>query len=147
MNMRGSLNVKTLRSMWRKGAPVLGILMVSAMSVGGVALSVQAETSTIELSSKSVPPGATLSLSGTEFGSFLSAQNNRVTVNGIPALVQRWESDLIEIKVPFKASSGPVEIVADKRTLQAGTLTIVRPKIEAITPTETERGAVVEITG
>ena len=145
--MRGSLNVKTLRLMWRKGIPILGILIAGVMYVGSFAPSAQAETSAIALSSHSVPPGATLSLSGTGFGSFTSVQENRVTVSGVPALVQRWESDVIEIKVPFKATSGPVKIVAGNRTFQAGTLTIVKPKIEAITPTETERGAVVEITG
>ncbi len=130
-----------------KGVPVLGMVIACAMSVGSFMPSGQVEASVIELSSQSVPPGATLSLSGTGFGSFMSVQNNRVTVSGVSALVQRWEPDLIEIKVPFKAASGPIEIVAGKKKIQAGTLTIMRPKIEAITPTEVERGAVVEITG
>ena len=121
--------------------------MACVLHAGSLAPSVQAGTSAIELSSESVPPGATLSLSGKGFGIFTSAQANRVTVSGVPALVQRWEPDLIEIKVPFKAASGPIEIFAGEKTLQAGALTIVMPKIDAITPTEAERGALVQITG
>jgi len=121
--------------------------MACVLHAGSLAPSAQAGTSAIELSSESVPPGATLSLSGKGFGTFTSAQANRVTVSGVPALVQRWEPDLIEIKVPFKAASGPIEIFAGEKTLQAGALTIVMPKIDAITPTEAERGALVQITG
>ncbi|MDH4187674.1 MAG: IPT/TIG domain-containing protein, partial [Nitrospira sp.] len=92
-------------------------------------------------------PGATVSISGSGFGHFTSVQTNKVTVNGVPALVQRWESDRIEVKVPFAATSGPVEVVAGKKKMPAGTLTIVHPHIERITPTEAERGMLLEITG
>jgi hypothetical protein len=101
----------------------------------------------IQLSSQSVTPGATLTISGKGFGTFQSVQVNKVTVNGVPALVQRWEPDLIEIKVPFKAASGPVEVTVGKKRLSAGTVTIVRPQIESISPTEAERGTVLQING
>jgi hypothetical protein len=94
-----------------------------------------------------VTPGATLTISGKGFGTFQSVQVNKVTVNGVPALVQRWEPDLIEIKVPFKAASGPVEVTVGKKRLSAGTVTIVRPQIESISPTEAERGTVLQING
>lgn len=125
----------------------LRVLMSAAALFVGATLSVQAGTTSIELSSRSATPGATLSLSGKGFGNFKSVQINKVTVNGVPALVQRWESDLIEVKVPFKATSGPVEVVVGKKKMQAGTLTIVKPQIESITPTEAERGTVLQITG
>lgn len=101
----------------------------------------------IQLSSQSVTPGATLSISGKGFGTFKSVQVNKVMVNGVPALVQRWEPDLIEVKVPFKATSGPVEVTVGKKTLSAGTVTIVHPQIESITPTEAERGTMLQING
>ena len=114
----------------------------------GATLSAQAETaSAITLSSQTTTPGATLSLSGKGFGNFKSVQINKVTINGVPALVQRWESDLIEVKVPFKAASGPIEVVVGIRKIPAGTLTIVRPQIEALTPMEAERGTMLQITG
>ena len=63
------------------------------------------------------------------------------------ALVQRWEDELIEVKVPFKATSGFVEILLGKKKVLAGLLTIVTPQIEAITPTEAERGSILQTTG
>ena len=101
----------------------------------------------IELSSPYSTPGATLILNGKGFGAFKSTQFNRVTVNGVSALVQRWETDIIEVKVPFRATSGFVEVLVGKKKLLAGFLTIVMPQIEAITPTEGERGATLQITG
>jgi hypothetical protein len=107
----------------------------------------QAGQGTIELSSRSSIPGATVVLNGKGFGSFKSTQFNRVTVNGVSALVQRWEREIIEIKVPFRATSGPVEVLMGKKKLSAGPLIIMAPRIAAITPTEAERGATLEITG
>jgi IPT/TIG domain len=102
---------------------------------------------TIDLSSSTATPGATMTLNGKGFGLFKSAQFNRVTVNATPALVQRWEDGVIEVKVPFRATSGFVEVLIGKKKLVAGLVAIVRPQIEAITPTETERGATLQITG
>ncbi|ALA58893.1 IPT/TIG domain-containing protein [Nitrospira moscoviensis] len=107
----------------------------------------QAAAPAIELSSKSATPGATLSLTGKGFGPFKSVQTNKVTVNGVPALVQRWEPDLIEVKVPFKATSGPVDVLIGKKKLSAGAIDIVTPHIESVTPTEAERGTLLQIAG
>lgn len=104
-------------------------------------------TSPIELSARSATPGSTLTLSGKSFGTFKSVQVNRVTVNGVPALVQRWEPELVEIKVPYKATSGPVEAFVGKKKLSAGSIEIVTPQIESITPTEAERGTLLQING
>ena len=125
----------------------LRVLVSAAVLFIGTPLLAQAGTTSIELSSRSATPGATLSLSGKGFGNFKSVQINKVTVNGVPALLQRWESDLIEVKVPFKATSGPVEVIVGKKKMQAGTLTIVKPQIEGITPAEAERGTVLQILG
>ena len=101
----------------------------------------------IALSSPAVTPGSTLTLSGKGFGSFRSTQFNRVTVNGISALVQRWEPEAIEIKVPFKATSGFVEVLIGNKNLLAGHVAIVAPVIEAVSPSEAERGATIQIAG
>ncbi len=123
-------------------------LCVLAACCGLATVSAQAAAPrAIELSSPSATPGATLSLAGKGFGNFQSVQTNKVTVNGVPALVQRWEPDLIEIKVPFKATSGSVDVIIGKKRLSAGTLTIVHPHIDGISPNEAERGTVVQITG
>ena len=127
---------------------LLRVLASATVLFIGATLSARAETAgAIKLSSQTAAPGATLSLSGKGFGNFKSVQINKVTFNGVPALVQRWESDLIEVKVPFKAASGLVEVVVGKKKIPAGTLTVVKPQIEAITPTEAERGTMLQITG
>ena len=101
----------------------------------------------IELHPSTAVPGATVSIGGKGFGAFRSAHVNRVIVGGFPALIQRWESDLIEVKVPFQAQSGPVEIMAGKKKMAAGKLIIMQPTITAVTPGEIEPGHTVQITG
>lgn len=106
-----------------------------------------AKQAAIALSSPIATPGSTLVVSGEGFGNFKSTQFNKVVVNGVSALVQRWEPEAIEIKVPFKATSGFVEVLIGKKTLLAGHVGIVTPSIDAISPTEAERGATLQITG
>lgn len=101
----------------------------------------------IDLSSRTSVPGATVTITGKGFGKFQSVQFNRVTVNGVPALIQRWETESIEIKVPFKATSGPIIVWLGKKSLAAGMLTIGKPQIDAMTPTEAERGTLLVISG
>ncbi|MDP1768020.1 MAG: IPT/TIG domain-containing protein [Nitrospirota bacterium] len=122
-------------------------LIVTAFGVSGVSPGFGASARPVTLQPDHATPGATLSLNGKGFGNFQSVQTNKVTVNGVPALIQRWESDLIEVKVPLTATSGPVEVVVGKKKRPAGTLTIVQPHIESITPAEAERGTLLQITG
>ncbi|MCP9470590.1 MAG: IPT/TIG domain-containing protein [Nitrospira sp.] len=115
--------------------------------LGGLTLSAYGGTPPFELSLRTVPPGATVSVSGKGWGTFRSAMTNRVLVGGVPALIQRWEPGMIEFKVPFKAESGPVEVWVGKKKFSVGTLTVATPQIDTITPTEAERGSVLQITG
>lgn len=125
------------------GASVAMMTLWTGLSVG---LCVAAPSAP-ELYPATAVPGATVAIGGKGFGTFRSVQINRVTVGGIPALIQRWESDLIEVKVPFHAQSGPVEVIAGKKRLAAGKLIILQPVITAVTPEEIEPGHTVQITG
>lgn len=125
----------------------LASVSAMALSVSVSVAAFAAAPSSLELYPLTVVPGATLSIGGKGLGTFKSVQNNRVTVGGFSALIQRWESDLIEVKVPFQAQSGPVEVSAGKKKLFAGILTIVQPAIAAVTPAEIEPGQTVQITG
>jgi hypothetical protein len=125
------------------GAGVATMTLWAGLSVG---LCVAAPSAP-ELHPATAVPGATVAIGGKGFGTFRSVQMNRVTVGGIPALIQRWESDLIEVKVPFHAQSGPVEVIAGKKRMAAGKLIIVQPMITAVTPEEIEPGHTVQITG
>jgi hypothetical protein len=125
---------------------VTGVCMVTLWA--GLSAGVSAATpSVLELHPSTTVPGATLSIGGKGFGTFRSVQVNRVTIGGFQALIQRWESDLIEVKVPSKAQSGPVEVMAGKRKMTAGTLTVVQPTITAVTPEEIEPGHTVQVVG
>jgi hypothetical protein len=101
----------------------------------------------LELHPSTAVSGATVSIGGKGFGVFRSVHVNRVTVGGVLALIQRWEPDLIEVKVPFQAQSGPVEILVGKKKLAAGELIIMQPTITAVTPAEIEPGHIVQIAG
>ncbi|HSN03881.1 MAG TPA: IPT/TIG domain-containing protein [Nitrospira sp.] len=117
------------------------------LGLTGILQDVSASAQHLMIEPHHAPPGATVVVSGKGLGSFKSVQFNKVTFAGVPALIQRWESDLVEVKVPFKATTGPVEMVIGKKKVSAGTFTVVKPRIGSITPTEAERGTMVTITG
>ena len=70
-------------------------LLLAGLSLAMVPSEVGASVPRAALQPNQAPPGATVSLSGKGLGRFTSVYNNRVTFNGVPALVQRWEPDLI----------------------------------------------------
>jgi hypothetical protein len=96
---------------------------------------------------ESAAPGATVSITGKGFGPFRSTQQNRVLFHGVPALVQRWEPDLLVVKVPLKAQSGAVDVFVGKKKVTAASFTVERPAIQAIVPAEVEPGSVIQIVG
>lgn len=106
-----------------------------------------AAPSQLELHPSTAVPGATVIIGGKGFGTFRSVQVNRVTVGGVPALIQRWEPDVIEVKVPFQARSGSVEIMVGKKKMAAGMLTVAYPTVTAVMPAEIEPGHTVQVIG
>jgi IPT/TIG domain-containing protein len=106
-----------------------------------------AAPSTVQLQPATGVPGATVSIIGKGFGRFTSTQINRVTFGGVPALIQRWDADVVEVKVPSKAQTGPVEVLIGKKKIPAGAFTVVYPKILSINPPAIEPGHTIEIVG
>ena len=96
---------------------------------------------------ESGPVGAIVTITGKGFGPFRSAHDNRVSFNGAPALIQRWEPDLIVVKVPLRAADGTVEVVRGKKRIPVGSFSVRRPEILQVAPAEVEPGSTVEITG
>lgn len=135
--------------------PLLALFLSGLVTIGLQAPSFAAKTSkppapvkpSGQLSPNAAAAGATVTITGKGFGPFKSVQTNRVTFNGTPALIQRWEADVIEVKVPFEAADGPVQVIAGKKKMNAGTFTVLRPAIEQVTPTEAEPGTTLQITG
>lgn len=117
--------------------------------MAGLCFGVDAATTWAEISltPNASPPGATVTIGGTGFGAYKSTRHNRVLFNGVPALVQRWEADGITVKVPHKVSSGPVSVIMGRKVIKAGTFTVLRPTIKALTPDEVEAGGVIQVIG
>jgi hypothetical protein len=160
--MNGSQNMRFLGSQSignkpRRGSGPVGMFHLTvALRFLGLFVTVLLMTATdfrafaagrVTIAPESATPGATVSITGTGFGTFKSAQTNRVLFNGVPALIQRWEPDLIEVKVPFKAADGPVDVIAGKKKIKAGTFKVVRPTIHSVTPSEAEPGTLLRLHG
>jgi hypothetical protein len=96
---------------------------------------------------ESGPPGSTVTISADGIGQFKSTQHNKVSFNGTPALIQRWDPDAVVVKVPLKATTGAVEVTSGKKRVRVGTFAVQQPTIAAVTPAEAEPGTVLQITG
>ncbi len=130
--------VRTL--FWAGSALVTASLLSTAPGVG-------AGASPSVLEPAQAAPGAMVVLKGSGFGRFKSAQDNTVSFGGAQALVQRWEPDRIEVKVPSHARTGLVEIAVGKKKRSVGTFTVLEPRIESVTPDHAERGITLQIKG
>jgi hypothetical protein len=93
------------------------------------------------------PPGTTVTISGEGFGDFTNTQENRVEFQGASALIQSWEPDFILVKVPLKATSGPVMVMNGGKTTEAGTFTLQAVKITKVSPSTVEAGSLVTVEG
>ncbi|WP_455370226.1 IPT/TIG domain-containing protein [Petrachloros mirabilis] len=122
----------------------LGAVLFSGL---GAVVSVEAAQSNLTLQPAAGVPGSTISIVGKGLGNFTSTQVNRVMFGGVPALIQRWEADIVEVRVPSKAQTGIVNVLIGKKKLSAGTFTVVYPKILSISPQEIESGQTIEIIG
>ncbi len=122
-------------------------LLVGLFALGGVSVGHAGAGAALTVAPDAAPPGATLAIAGGGFGTFVSTQANRVLINEVPALVQRWEPNRVEVKVPLRAASGPVVVLAGKKKIQAGALAVQQPEIQALEPAEAEPGTVLRIVG
>ena len=100
-----------------------------------------------ELLPEAGPPGMTVTISGQDFGPFQSTQVNGVEFNGVPALIQLWEPDFIMVKVPLKATSGPIRVINGPSRMEAGEFTIQQVQITQLDPPEAEAGSILVIHG
>ena len=122
----------------------VGMGLVLALTESGT---VGAASSNLELQPETGVPGSTVSIVGKGLGQFKSTQVNRVLFAGAPALIQRWDQDGVEVRVPLKAQTGAVDVLIGKKKLRAGTFTVVYPKIHSVHPESVEPGRTIEILG
>ncbi len=100
-----------------------------------------------ELLPEAGPLGATVTVSGGEFGDFQSTQMNRVEFNGVPALVQQWESDFIMVKVPLEAKTGKVTVTNGDSKIDVGSFTVQDVQILRVEPEVAEAGSTLIVHG
>jgi hypothetical protein len=123
------------------------VAVATSLALSWAASGAAAAASKMELQPETGVPGATVSIVGKALGQFKSTQINRVLFAGVPALIQRWDQDVVEVRVPSKAQSGPVEVLIGKKKIQAGNFRVVYPNIRSIHPVSVEPGRPIEITG
>jgi hypothetical protein len=123
----------------------LFVLSVALLAIGSG--SVSAGSPAAQVVPAAALPGATVSITGKGFGSFKSTRTNKVTFHGVNALVQRWEPNLIEVKVPSSVESGPVDVFVGKKKIAAGTFSVLRPTILSVTPSNPVPGSELQIIG
>ncbi|HZS11119.1 MAG TPA: IPT/TIG domain-containing protein, partial [Nitrospirales bacterium] len=125
--------------------------LTAVLAFAAAAPSAGAETRPSHADTRIVPeaasPGATVSIVGKGFGAFQSTQANRVLFHGVQALIQRWDPELIVVKVPLKGETGPVEIMRGKKKIATAAFTVQQPTIQAVVPSAAEPGAVIQVNG
>jgi hypothetical protein len=126
------------------------------------------------VSPASAPIGSLVRISGENFGfysesgstpfSFLDFNkgDNGVEIGGVPAVVYRWHDDKIDVWVPYSVQSGPVVVKrggtipkADGTccaqrglvTTEAGSFSVVPPKVESFSPAAAGLDEIVTIKG
>ncbi len=122
----------------------LMIMLLFSFSMGSIAEGVWAQPS---LFPPSGPPGSTVTISGEDFGQFQSTEANQVLFNDLPALVQRWDTNLIEVKVPHRVQKGAVIVKKGKKHVEVGEFSVQYPTIEGVTPEEIEPGKILQLSG
>jgi len=100
-----------------------------------------------ELFPESGPPGTTVTVGGDDFGEFVSTAVNRVEFNGASALIQLWEKDLVMVKVPLGAKTGPVMVISGTSKKSMGEFSVRQISISKLIPAEAEPGSVLTIEG
>lgn len=93
------------------------------------------------------PIGLQVTITGEGFGRFSSAKQTEVLFGKATALVEHWDNNKIQVRVPLKATTGPVLIKQGKKTQKVGTFTVEVPVVKEVSPALAPPGQVVQIIG
>lgn len=100
-----------------------------------------------ELFPEAGPPGMTVTVGGADFGEFESTEVNRVEFDGVPALIQLWEPDMVMVKVPLAAKTGKVLVISGGKRIEVGEFSLRKVQITRLVPPKAEPGSVLVIEG
>src|SRR5207244_3088219 len=122
------------------------VVHASGVNSNGVSFTVVPAPSITSLSPSSGPVGASLTISGANFGS--TQGSSTVTFNGTLATVTSWSSTSIVASVPSGATTGAVVVHASGVNSNGVSFTVLpRPNISGLSPTSGAVGTSVTITG
>ncbi len=119
------------------------------------------------------PIGTLVRIQGNNFGVFSESGStayafdfdpgqNRVEIGGVPAIIHRWQDEEINVWVPYSAVSGPVVVkrgatipnpdgtCCQQRgvmTFEAGSFTVIAPRVTSYAPAEAGIDEIVTIEG
>lgn len=119
---------------------------VDGQTSNGLTFTVIPTPTLTALSPTSGASGATVTLTGTNFG---AAQGSSVVLfNGTAAVPAAWSASSITTAVPPGASTGPVTVTVQGQVSNAMSFTVIpSPTLTAITPNIGPAGTVVTVTG
>ena len=122
------------------------VVRASGVNSNGVSFTVAGTPSLTSLSPTSGAVGASIALSGTNFGA--SQGSGSVTFNGTTAVVTNWSATNITVKVPASASTGLVVVRASGVNSNGQAFTVVpAPILSTVLPTSGTVASPVTITG
>ena len=120
------------------------VVTVSGQASNGVSFTVTASPTISSVSPTSGITGATVTITGTNFGS--SQGTSTVTFNGVTCSVKSWSATSVTCPVPSKATTGSV-IVTVSGDASNGVSFTVTPHITSLSPTSGRVGNEVTISG
>lgn len=121
------------------------ILLLATLAIGVVAGG-PAWAATM-VNPASGPIGIAVTITGEGFGKFVSTKHNTVLFGKAPGLVEHWDDNRIVVRVPRKATTGPVTLKSGKKTKAMGTFSVEVPTVREVSPKEAAPGATVQILG
>src|SRR6266849_2301296 len=120
---------------------LLSAILAVGIMAGGPAWSATAITP------DSGPIGIAVTITGEGFEKFVSDKQNVVLFGKAPSLVEQWDDSRIVVRVPRKATTGPVTVKSGKKTKTVGTFTVQAPTVKEVSPKAAAPGATVQIIG
>jgi RHS repeat-associated protein len=122
------------------------VVFASGVNSNGSSFTVVSAPSITSLSITTGAVGATVLITGTNFGS--SQGSGTVKFNGTPATVTSWSATSITVTVPTGATTGNVVVFASGVNSNGSSFTVVSaPSITSLSVTSDAVGATVTITG
>lgn len=122
------------------------IVNTSGVNSNGVSFTVLPVPSITSLSPTSGPVGASVTISGNNFGA--TQGSGTVSFNGTPATVTNWSTGSIIVGVPAGASTGNVIVYTSGVNSNGVSFTVLpTPNISSLSPTSGALGSSVTITG